>query len=142
MCCLSLQFSIAVYYESLCPDSARFITEQLHPVRRGPLGRYLDLTLVPYGKASVSRNCLSNSSIADLRANRANSANTDSPCFRLTFPFSFFHEFVRRSVLRRSQFATFGADVNFTCQHGPEECYGNKVHACALQHIQVSGEGN
>lgn len=20
-----------------------------------------------------------------------------------------------------------------TCQHGPNECYGNKIHACAIQ---------
>lgn len=38
----------------------------------------------------------------------------------------------------REQFKTAGADVEFTCQHGPNECYGNKVHACAIQHIQVS----
>lgn len=36
------------------------------------------------------------------------------------------------------KFQTQGADVEFTCQHGPNECYGNKVHACAIQHIQVS----
>lgn len=36
------------------------------------------------------------------------------------------------------QFKTEGSDVLFTCQHGPNECYGNKVHACAIQHIQVS----
>lgn len=36
------------------------------------------------------------------------------------------------------QFLTQGADVEFTCQHGPNECYGNKVHACAIQNIQVS----
>lgn len=35
------------------------------------------------------------------------------------------------------QSQTNGADVEFTCQHGPNECYGNKVHACAIQHIQV-----
>ncbi|XP_053617857.1 GILT-like protein 2 [Plodia interpunctella] len=25
--------------------------------------------------------------------------------------------------------------VQFKCQHGPKECYGNKLHACTLQHI-------
>lgn len=43
-----------MYYESLCPDSARFITEQLHPVKSSPLGRFLDVKLIPFGKASVS----------------------------------------------------------------------------------------
>ena len=37
----------------------------------------------------------------------------------------------------RKQYKTEGSDVLFTCQHGPNECYGNKVHACAIQHIQV-----
>ncbi|KAJ8919003.1 hypothetical protein NQ315_016907 [Exocentrus adspersus] len=23
-------------------------------------------------------------------------------------------------------------EVEFTCQHGPEECYGNKIHSCAI----------
>lgn len=36
------------------------------------------------------------------------------------------------------QYLTQGADVEFQCQHGPNECYGNKVHACAIEHIQVS----
>ena len=25
----------------------------------------------------------------------------------------------------------------FNCHHGPNECYGNKVHACAIENIQV-----
>lgn len=51
---VSFQLPISVYYESLCPDSARFIVEQLHPVKSGPLGRFLEVTLIPFGKASVS----------------------------------------------------------------------------------------
>lgn len=50
----SIQVQLGVYYESLCPDSVRFIIEQLHPVKSGPLGRYIDVTLIPFGKASVS----------------------------------------------------------------------------------------
>lgn len=34
------------------------------------------------------------------------------------------------------QFSTQGSDVLFNCHHGPNECYGNKVHACAIEHIQ------
>jgi interferon gamma-inducible protein 30 len=37
----------------------------------------------------------------------------------------------------KSTYSTSGADVNFRCHHGPNECYGNKVHACAIDHIQV-----
>lgn len=48
------QLQLAVYYESLCPDSARFIAEQLHPLKRTPLGKYVDVTFVPFGKANVS----------------------------------------------------------------------------------------
>lgn len=50
---------MTVYYESLCPDSKAFIVDQLTPTVRGNLGKYVDLTLVPYGKSSVSYNRLS-----------------------------------------------------------------------------------
>lgn len=35
------------------------------------------------------------------------------------------------------QYTTLGSDVTFTCHHGPNECYGNKVQSCAIEHIQV-----
>lgn len=50
------QLPVSVYYESLCPDSKAFIVEQLTPTLQGPLGKFVTLTLVPYGKSSVSRN--------------------------------------------------------------------------------------
>ncbi|SPP87865.1 GILT-like protein 1 [Drosophila guanche] len=78
---------VAIYYESLCPDSAKFITEQLYPAVKGELRDVVDLTFVPFGK---------------------------------------------------SQFFTQGSEVTFTCHHGPNECYGNKVHACAIEHIQAN----
>lgn len=37
-----------------------------------------------------------------------------------------------------AQFFTQGSEVTFTCHHGPNECYGNKVHACAIEHIQAN----
>lgn len=77
---------VYVYYESLCPDSARFVNEQLYPVASSKeFKKYLELNLVPFGKSS---------------------------------------------------YTTQGSDVMFTCHHGENECYGNKVHACAIQHIQ------
>ncbi|XP_063390603.1 GILT-like protein 1 [Cydia fagiglandana] len=42
---------IALYYESLCPDSKRFITEQLAPVWRDFKGS-VKVKLVPYGKST------------------------------------------------------------------------------------------
>lgn len=36
------------------------------------------------------------------------------------------------------QFTTQGAETIFDCHHGPNECYGNKVHACAIEHIQAN----
>ncbi|XP_059055034.1 gamma-interferon-inducible lysosomal thiol reductase-like [Achroia grisella] len=42
---------IAVYYESLCPDSKRFITSQLAPVWRDFRGA-VKVKLVPYGKST------------------------------------------------------------------------------------------
>ncbi|KAH8273094.1 hypothetical protein KR018_000651 [Drosophila ironensis] len=78
---------VAVYYESLCPDSAKFITEQLYPAMKGQLRDVVELSFIPFGK---------------------------------------------------SQFFTQGSEVTFTCHHGPNECYGNKVHACAIEHIQAN----
>lgn len=30
-----------------------------------------------------------------------------------------------------------GDGVGFTCQHGPDECAGNKIHSCGLQAAQT-----
>jgi hypothetical protein len=38
----------------------------------------------------------------------------------------------------RANYTTRGDDVLFTCHHGPNECYGNKIQACAVKHIQVN----
>lgn len=40
-------------------------------------------------------------------------------------------------ILSILQYSTRGSDVQFTCHHGPNECYGNKVQSCAIDHIQV-----
>lgn len=76
--------NVKVYYESLCPDSARFINTQLSPITKDLL-QYVDLQLIPYGKSTYN---------------------------------------------------TQGADVIFNCHHGPNECYGNKIHACVVENVQ------
>uniref|UniRef100_U5ENG0 Putative gamma-interferon inducible lysosomal thiol reductase-like protein n=1 Tax=Corethrella appendiculata TaxID=1370023 RepID=U5ENG0_9DIPT len=83
--CKAQKTSLFVYYESLCPDSARFINDQLYPTAKD-FGKFLDIKFVPYGKSTYN---------------------------------------------------TQGSDVLFQCHHGPNECFGNKVHACAIEHIQV-----
>ncbi|XP_064552972.1 GILT-like protein 1 [Drosophila montana] len=89
--CSAAKVPIAIYYESLCPDSAKFITEQLYPAMKSELSEAVELTFVPFGK---------------------------------------------------SHFQTQGSEVTFTCHHGPNECYGNKVHACAIEHIQANSYQN
>ena len=42
-----------MYYESLCPDSRKFITQQLYPTYQN-LSQNLDVEFKPFGKASVS----------------------------------------------------------------------------------------
>ncbi|XP_053699182.1 GILT-like protein 1 [Sabethes cyaneus] len=36
----------------------------------------------------------------------------------------------------KASYRTQGSETLFECHHGPNECYANKVHACALYHIQ------
>ncbi|CAH1981270.1 unnamed protein product [Acanthoscelides obtectus] len=78
--------NVAVYYESLCPDSRKFFTQQLYPSLQGNLSHYVNLTLVPYGKTT-----------SELNLN----------------------------------------EHTFTCHHGPNECRGNKIQACALRLIDA-----
>ncbi|KAH0558160.1 GILT-like protein 1 [Cotesia glomerata] len=77
---------VTVYYESLCGDSLRFIKGSLVPTY-AELKDYLDVTFVPYGKASHERDEAS-------------------------------------------------GGWNFSCQHGPPECKGNKAQACGLYAIK------
>lgn len=44
-----------MFYETLCPDSQAFITEQLYPTLKGPLGKFVNLKLIPFGKSNVSK---------------------------------------------------------------------------------------
>jgi interferon gamma-inducible protein 30/cytochrome c oxidase assembly factor 7 len=79
------KLKVSVYYETLCPDSIRFITTQLYPAYK-ELPEYLELDFVPYGFADI----------------------TSAP----------------------------NGTFSFSCHHGDEECYGNKVHACAIAQLE------
>lgn len=74
---------VRVYYEALCPDSKHFFMKHLWPVTE-KLSEFVDVTLVPYGKASTNEE--------------------EGKYF-------------------------------FKCQHGEEECYANKIHACAIEAV-------
>ncbi|KAL7632414.1 UNVERIFIED_CONTAM: hypothetical protein RMT77_017268 [Armadillidium vulgare] len=76
---------VTVYYESLCPDSIRFFTEQLEPTY-GELCSIMEVESYAYG--------------------------------------------FETEVARPS------GGYEFTCQHGPDECYGNKLLDCGLEHIE------
>lgn len=48
--------NVAVYYEALCSDSIAFFTKQLYPsLTNHNLEHYINLTLVPYGKSTTSK---------------------------------------------------------------------------------------
>ncbi|KAG5681786.1 hypothetical protein PVAND_011194 [Polypedilum vanderplanki] len=74
-----------IYYESLCPDSIRFINQQLYPLYN-EFKDNLDITFIPHGKS--------------------NSYQGNS------------------------------GEIEFECQHGPDECFGNKVQGCMLARIR------
>ena len=46
--------SLDLYYESLCPDSTRFISQQIGPMHAA-LGQDVTVNFVPYGFATVKR---------------------------------------------------------------------------------------
>ena len=54
--------TLDVYYESLCPDSRRFIMTQLFP-SWNKINSFVNVRLVPFGKASVSTQTSNNINI-------------------------------------------------------------------------------
>ena len=47
---------VAVYFESLCPDSIKFIIEQLYPTYQKLYGKHIfKIDLVPYGNVKVCK---------------------------------------------------------------------------------------
>ncbi|CAK9326916.1 unnamed protein product [Citrullus colocynthis] len=52
----SAKVSLDVYYESLCPDSVKFIVDNLIELFEGGLVSIVDLRFIPYGNARLGRN--------------------------------------------------------------------------------------
>ena len=40
-------------------------------------------------------------------------------------------------IIVSAQFTQDGSGWSFTCQHGPDECQGNKVQACVLDQVRL-----
>merc|ERR1712012_1382016 len=80
---------LTVYFESLCPDSIKFVSRDV-PAAWRLFGPDLRISFKPFGKASWSHH--------DPDEN--------------------------------------GVEFDFECQHGPDECFGNKVLACALWFVE------
>ena len=78
--------SIQVYYESLCPDSIDFITQQLFPTFQ-KLGKYLTIEFKPFGNAKVSKIVIASAVARDLITNlqllRARSRVSTTDCCQL-----------------------------------------------------------
>ncbi|CAH0560061.1 unnamed protein product [Brassicogethes aeneus] len=75
------KLNVEVLFESLCPDSLRFISEQLYP-NWNDISEYVDLKFVPFGKS-----------------------------------------------------ASLEGGKDFVCQHGPQECKGNRILSCAIENL-------
>ncbi|KAL7035430.1 hypothetical protein ACKWTF_008363 [Chironomus riparius] len=84
--CLTCRVKIKmdIFYESLCPDSIRFISEQLGQNYQS-FKDNLDITFLPFGKSNSYQNQL--------------------------------------------------GGIEFECQHGADECFGNKVQGCMLSRM-------
>lgn len=64
---------VALYYESLCPYSARFVVKHLARVFKDGLLDAVDITLVPYGNARVGKDGAISCQVGPRTAPRARS---------------------------------------------------------------------
>ncbi|KAG0412728.1 hypothetical protein HPB47_010119 [Ixodes persulcatus] len=83
--------NVTLFYESMCPYSREFITDQLYPTYE-LLRDYMVVVLVPFGNGHIDNKTLRNGK-------------------------------------------TY---VSITCQHGVNECKGNKIEACAIKKYKMT----
>lgn len=97
---------IGIFYESLCPDSIRFIKYQLEPIY-ADFDEFVDIDFVPFGKSRVrvTKHLINQSAMNNVLV--------------------FFRIYL--------QSLNTDKGIEFRCQHGEDECNGNKIHSCALQ---------
>ncbi|XP_063616631.1 uncharacterized protein LOC134789887 [Cydia splendana] len=123
---------LKVYYESHCPGSVKFFKEQLAPSLER-LGRHLDVHMIPYGHAKVPSHVKDTVSLK---------VYYESHC---PGSVKFFKEQLAPSLERLGRhldvhMIPYGyaktdyenGRYTFECQHGDVECYGNMLHACAI----------
>lgn len=106
---LSAKATISVYYEVLCADSKAFVSNQLVPVQK-KYREHVNIRFVPFGKASFVK-----------RDNNQYQVYKKL-CINLSKIFSIV-----------KIYAIFFSIFQFYCQHGDEECHGNKLHACLIE---------
>lgn len=97
---------MTILYESLCPDSNEFFENQLLPNYNG-LKDYIQLTFVPFGKAAYVR-----------------------------YAPIIVHTNIAYSLIYNPKMQRRRGVDEFTCQHGPRECYFNMVQSCALHALR------
>lgn len=131
---LKKKVHIGIFYESLCPDSIRFIKYQLQPMY-AEFEEFVDIDFVPFGKSRVSFIVLNK-----------------RDCWHTTFSFACITDTLNNLLylliccaswslfFLSIQSITKGNLIDFTCQHGDEECSGNKIHSCGLQLTQSQAQ--
>ncbi|ERL89590.1 hypothetical protein D910_06955 [Dendroctonus ponderosae] len=108
---------VAVYYEALCSDSVYFITRQLYPNYQ-LFKDHMTVEFIPYGKAIVS--------------------GTFTTLFDTTNKLYVFLSYIFNNFdidTLQHTFDNTTGKYTFSCQHGKEECKGNKFQACGLAQI-------
>ncbi|CAG7724241.1 unnamed protein product, partial [Allacma fusca] len=119
------KLTVSVFYETLCPDSIRFITTQLYPTfkRLGGIGNsYFNIDFVPYGKAT----CINEDGPGLLAANGNRTHNLNPELYYV--PWILYNGQFNVSDLDESQKDFAGLLCKKLGSNGPKECSGNSAN--------------
>nr|XP_032529306.1 uncharacterized protein LOC116779211 [Danaus plexippus plexippus] len=132
----SEKVDIKIYYECLCPDCIKFDVEQFSPVLE-TMNQYLEIHTYPYGNAKfipiysekvdikIYYECLCPDCIKFDVEQFSPVLETMNQYLEIhTYPYG------NAKTIKKN------GKIEFICQHGPAECYGNKLHVCAIDSLQ------